>query len=85
MDALKVLKKTIQTKTNKNLSKNQFILISRENAKKRKLLNEKKLYQRIKFLGFKRISFESLSLKNQINISRNAKIIIGYHVCTQCS
>jgi hypothetical protein len=79
LDALKVLKKSIKTKKNKNLAKNQFILISRENAKKRKLLNEQELYQRIKFLGFKRISFESLSLQKQINISRNAKIIIGYH------
>jgi hypothetical protein len=56
----------------------KYILISR-GLSKRKLLNEEELYKSLMKFGFLKIHFENLSFKKQIEISRNAKIMIGYH------
>ena len=59
-------------------SKYKYIFISRDNNK-RNLINEDELFQVLEPLGFVKINFEKLNIKKQIEISRNAKIIIGYH------
>jgi hypothetical protein len=56
----------------------KYIVISRENNK-RKLLNEEDLFESLKPFGFVKINFEKLNLKEQIEISSNCKIMIGYH------
>lgn len=56
----------------------KYILISRSFSK-RKLLNEEELYKSLMKFGFLKIHFEDLSFKKQIEISRNAEIMIGYH------
>ena len=73
-----VLKKILNSQKFLRNSKYKYILISRENNK-RKLINEAGLFEALEPLGFVKINFEKLNIKNQINISRNAKIIIGYH------
>ena len=57
----------------------EYILVSRDRALKRKLLNENELYTKLKKYKFKLVFFENLSFENQINIARNCKIMIGYH------
>jgi hypothetical protein len=59
-------------------SKYKYIFISRDNNK-RNLINEDELFRVLEPLGFVKINFEKLNIKKQIEISRNAKIIIGYH------
>ena len=76
--SVQVLKKIINSQKFVRNSKYKYILISRENNK-RKLLNEAELFQALEPLGFLKINFEKLNIKEQINISRNAKVIIGYH------
>ena len=56
----------------------EYVLVSRENNK-RKLLNEDELYNSLKPMGFTKVFFEKLSLSKQIEICRNAKILLGYH------
>ena len=58
---------------------NQYILVSRENSVKRKLLNEDELFVELKKIGFKKVLFENLNVDQQIEISANCKIMIGYH------
>jgi len=62
----------------KNKTKTKYILVSRKSSS-RKLLNEDELYEKIKKYGFQRFYFEELSSLNQIEISFNSKIMIGYH------
>jgi hypothetical protein len=62
----------------KKNSKYKYVIISRENNK-RKLLNEDELLNFLKPLGFVKIHFEKLNLNKQIEISCSAKIMIGYH------
>jgi hypothetical protein len=56
-----------------------YVLASRKKALKRHLLNEDSLYANLKKFKFKRIFFEDLSYDDQINLSLNIKILIGYH------
>jgi capsular polysaccharide biosynthesis protein len=62
----------------KNKKKIKYILVSRKNSS-RNLLNENELYEKIKKYGFQRFHFEELSSLDQIEISFNSKIMIGYH------
>jgi|694.fasta_scaffold70054_4 hypothetical protein len=57
----------------------KYILASRDKAVRRHLLNENILYERLKKYGFKKIFFEDLSFDDQINLSLNVKILVGYH------
>ena len=63
--------------SNKNIPK--YILISRLNSTRRRLLNEDNLFNQLKKHGFKKIFFEKLSYEKQIELSMNCKIMIGYH------
>jgi hypothetical protein len=71
-----VIKKSVIIKS-KNLPK--YILVSRAYSLRRKLLNEKKLFNQIKKYGFKKVYFEKLSYEKQVELSKNCKIMIGYH------
>ena len=71
-----VIKKSAIIK-NKKLSK--YILVSRASSLRRKLLNEKKLFNQIKKYGFIKVYFEKLSYEKQVELSKNCKIMIGYH------
>jgi hypothetical protein len=71
-------KKFIHDFSYKKNNKYKYILISR-NHSKRKLINEEHLYNALKTFGFLRINFEDYSKEKQIEISRNAEIMIGYH------
>lgn len=72
-------KKIYKNHRKTNNDEYKFILVSRDKALKRKLLNEKELFTKLKKYKFKLVFFENLSFENQINIARNCKIMIGYH------
>ena len=66
----------------KNIKKYEdykYVLVSRNKAKNRNLVNENILFERLQDFGFKRIFFEDMTYHDQINVSLNAKILIGYH------
>ena len=63
----------------KNYENFKYLIISRENAAKRRLINEDILYEKLKKYGFKKIFFEKLSFEKQIELSKNCKIMLGYH------
>ena len=57
----------------------KYIIVSRSNALRRRLLNEENLCSQLKKYGFKKIFFEKLSFEKQAELSMNCKIMIGYH------
>lgn len=59
--------------------KKEYLFISRKNSKQRQLLNEDSLFYELSKLGFKKIFFERISVENQIQLSKNCKIMVGYH------
>jgi hypothetical protein len=62
-----------------NKSNAEYILVSRSNALRRRLLNEDELFNQLKKFGFKKVFFENLSYEKQVELSMNCKIMIGYH------
>lgn len=66
---------------NKYNEKNSFrkIYISRSNAHRRRLKNEKDLINILKKNNFNIIKPENLSFKNQVNIFRNSSTLISLH------
>jgi len=64
-------------KTNKFLG--DKIYISRQDSKKRKILNENELIPLLKKLNYQIITLSEMNVFEQINLFKNAKIIIGYH------
>jgi len=77
-ETLSFLNKSIR-KLKRNNKKKEYIYISRKNSKQRQLLNEDSLFDELSKLGFKKIFFEKISIENQIQLSKNCKIMIGYH------
>ena len=63
----------------KNKSRAKYILVSRSNATRRRLLNEDELFHQLKKYGFKKFSLKSYLTKKQVELSMNCKIMIGYH------
>lgn len=63
----------------RNYDNFKYLIISRSNAAKRRLINEDILYKKLKKYGFKKVFFEKLSFKKQIELSKNCKIMLGYH------
>lgn len=55
------------------------IYVSRENAKFRKILNEKELFAVLKNYGFETIHGENLSLADQIKIFSDSETLLGIH------
>ena len=63
----------------KHDSKFNYIIVSRSRAERRKLLNEHELISMLKVYNFRLVNFEDYDYDAQINITRNCKIMIGYH------
>ncbi|MFX1383817.1 MAG: glycosyltransferase 61 family protein [Promethearchaeota archaeon] len=59
--------------------KNKRIYISRQKALKRKLKNEKQLFDLLKKYNFERVYSEDYSFKEQVEIFSSASIIISIH------
>lgn len=55
------------------------IYISRSNASRRRIKNEKQLFDSLSNFGFEMIRLEEYSLNDQVNLFRNAEFIIGPH------
>lgn len=55
------------------------IIVSRSTASGRMLINENKLYQKLKKYNFVLVDFSKYSFKKQFEIAKNCKIMIGYH------
>lgn len=64
---------------NENSAPRERILISRKNAKFRKITNENDLYDILKTHGFKSVVMEDLTLSQQLQLMRNAEFVIGPH------
>ena len=63
----------------KNNKQYKYLIISRSNAIRRRLLNEDILYAKLKKYGFKKVFFEKLSFEKQIELAKNCEIMLGYH------
>lgn len=59
------------------LPQDQLIMISRAGQKTRVLINEDEVFEKLRPLGFRRVSPESLSIAEQISLFSSAKIIVG--------
>jgi capsular polysaccharide biosynthesis protein/tetratricopeptide (TPR) repeat protein len=57
----------------------EFIFISREDASRRKLLNESEVFSALEPLGFVKVIPGRLSYDQQIQTFGNAKVIVGQH------
>jgi len=55
------------------------LYISREDAKERKVRNEKQVFDHLKRFGFIKVSLERLSVREQIDLFANAEIVVGPH------
>ena len=73
------VKKAHNSTSKKKYDDFKYIIISRSNAIRRRLINEDILYEKLKKYGFKKVFFEKLSFKQQIEISKSCKIMLGYH------
>ena len=71
--SINILNKKIYVKT----TKPKFSLISR-NDSKRKLINEEELFKNLMKFNFDIYNFSKISQKEQIEICRNSKILLGY-------
>jgi hypothetical protein len=59
--------------------KKKYLFISRKNSEQRKLINEDLLFLELSKIGFEKTLFENISVDDQIRISKDCKIMIGYH------
>ena len=76
---LNSLRKEVHFNLNFQKKYPKFILISRKNALRRRLLNEEELYLNLKNFGFKLLEFENYPIDEQIKFSMNSSIMLGYH------
>ncbi|WP_332632287.1 glycosyltransferase family 61 protein [Halalkalibacter flavus] len=65
--------------SNLNHSENELIYITRQNARHRKVVNDLKVQEFLKELGFKTVKLEELSVKEQARVFFQAKVIVGAH------
>ena len=66
-------------KNSTNDETNDKIYISREDSNNRKIINEDELVSNLKKIGFKSITLSKLDIFKQMQLFRNAKVIVGYH------
>ena len=78
-------KKVFKNHLFKSDSSYKHIIVSRSRAIRRKLINEKELIKKLQPYNFKLIYFEECDYETQINITRNCKIMIGYHGAGLCN
>jgi hypothetical protein len=60
-------------------NKKERIFLSRGKARMRRVLNEGKLYQELKKLGFERYCLEDMSIDDQIELFYNAESVVAPH------
>lgn len=65
------------TVTSKNSP--ELLYISRSKAKRRKIANENECTALLKQLGFEIVCLEDLTLRQQANLCRNAKVLVANH------
>nr|WP_285854233.1 glycosyltransferase family 61 protein [Paenibacillus elgii] len=58
---------------------NEYIYISRENAKYRKVINEEEIINHLNKFGFKKVTLESMKVTQQVQLFSCAKFIIAPH------
>ena len=74
------MQKTIASKIDRNKSsRTKKIYVTRQYANYRKVLNEPEVVSLLLSRGYENISFEGLSLAEQINICSNADIMVSMH------
>ncbi len=61
----------------KKTTRSKRIYVSRSRAKRRRLLNEEKLFRILKKYNFVKIHAEDLSFKEQVTMFNSAKIVVG--------
>jgi len=64
---------------NTNLKNDRRLYISRNKARNRRILNEKKLFELLSKLGFEFLYLEDLSFKEQVNFFSESNTIISPH------
>ncbi|RZI46943.1 glycosyltransferase family 61 protein [Candidatus Finniella inopinata] len=60
-------------------SMGEKIFISRQKAAYRRVINEDQIFSLFEPLGFKRYNLEDLKFSEQIQLFRNAKVIVAFH------
>ncbi len=68
-----------QGKAKKTQKRGENILLSRNLAHQRKILNEKEILQQLTEFNLKLVILEKLDFKDQVELFQNANIIIGTH------
>jgi capsular polysaccharide biosynthesis protein len=63
----------------KTSSFGEYVYISRENATRRRVSNEEELWLNLQSKGFNKWMLEELSWEEQINLFRNARVIVAPH------
>ena len=71
--------KKLEGQFSKSLFLKRRLFISRKNASKRRCLNEEKLYESLKSLGFEFVNLEKLSVFNQLKIFSEASVVVSTH------
>jgi capsular polysaccharide biosynthesis protein len=57
----------------------RLLYISRDKAKRRKITNEDDVFELLASKGFEKVSLENMSLKNQVKLFQQARVVIGCH------
>lgn len=57
----------------------RLLYISRDKAKRRKITNEDDVFELLASKGFEKVSLENMSLKNQVKLFQEARLVIGCH------
>lgn len=78
-DSLFTIKHFFEQRINSRNYSFDRIYITRENAKYRKIQNEKNVIQLLKEFNFTIVDFDVMSFVDQVSILRNAKILVTLH------
>lgn len=77
---IKLIRENFLSKIEINDNENyNFLFISRRNTLKRRIINEEKLFENLRPLGFRLIELEKLPISDQISIFTKASVIISPH------
>lgn len=77
---IKLIRENFLSKIEINDNENYNLLyISRRNTSKRRVINEEKLFENLRPLGFRLIELEKLPISEQISIFTKASVIISPH------
>lgn len=78
-DLIQEIRRRLEATLNLNASQNKRQYISRARASYRKVLNEKEVTDLFKSYGFEIITYEDMSLKEQIAATYHSSILAGIH------